>query len=185
MERSLQQAVQSYLKWVYNSEDTLYQLLYDECHRPEVYRYRTTGENPPDSHNFTSQKHKQLSFIETRFLEQTNTIRVGLLQKVPFALCGVLGFWLTKKVRLQHATMISKGMYIRADSTGKKVNNSLQVVSLILMLINLASLGAGFCLCGFQYAKSLKRRYFTPIEFEEQLIRKHLDEIRLYRQHPL
>lgn len=53
---------------------------------------------------------------------------------------------------------------------------------MIVLVLNLASCGAGVLLTGFQYGKCVKRRYLEPIEFERELLTEHLDDIRKYRQ---
>ena len=48
-------------------------------------------------------------------------------------------------------------------------------------MLNLASVFTGGLLAGYQYAKSVKKRYTAPIDFEEELLAQYLNEIRTYR----
>jgi len=65
---------------------------------------------------------------------------------------------------------LTHGQYLRIDTSGKKTYNSLAIVGMIAVMLNLASAFAGFLLCTVQYVRCVKRRYFEPIEFEKELI---------------
>ena len=74
----------SFLSYVYNTEDTLYQILYDKAYRPDVFKLKTGISEQTDNinlNNFTISKPDQdaVTFIETRFLEQINSTRIGLI----------------------------------------------------------------------------------------------------------
>ena len=80
----INRAFDSFLSYVYNTEDTLYQILYDKAYRPEVYKLKTGHSQQTANinlNNFTISKPEQdaVTFIETRFLEQINSTRIGLI----------------------------------------------------------------------------------------------------------
>ena len=76
-------AFDTFMRYVYTTEDSLYQILYDKCYRPEVYKVKTlktSSAQQVDLSRFeTAKEPGAISFIEMRFLEQINSTRAGLL----------------------------------------------------------------------------------------------------------
>ena len=119
--------------------------------------------------------------METRFVEQINSTRFGLLQKFPMILSIGLTIYLGRKLTRVHNLLISHSQYIRIDTNAKKTYNSLTIVQLVFHMLNLASVFACSLLTGYQYIRCFKRRYLEPISFEDDLIQSYLPEIRKYR----
>ena len=71
-----------FMKHVYNTEDSLYQILYDKCYRPDVYKLKTNKSvvGTADTSKFGLEKEPgAINFVEMRFLEQINSTRIGLI----------------------------------------------------------------------------------------------------------
>lgn len=62
------------------------------------------------------------------------------------------------------------------------MHNAVSLVNSTVTMLNLTSVSTAICISGAQYLRSLKRKYYDEIEFERELINKHLDDIRLYKQ---
>lgn len=176
-----------FMRYVYTTEDSLYQILYDKCYRPEVYKLKTqkiaagSGQQVDLARFETAKEPGAISFIEMRFLEQINSTRAGLLQKFPLFILMGTSVFLARRLNRVHTQLLTHGQYLRIDTSGKKIYNSLAIVGMIAVMLNFASAFAGFLLCSVQYVRCVKRRYFEPIEFEKELIGQYLDDIRKYR----
>ena len=86
-----------------------------------------------------------------------------------------------RKLTRVHNKLISHTQYIRIDTTAKKTYNSLTIIQLVFYMLNLASVFGSAMLTGYQYGRCFKRRYFEPVQFEEDLIHAYLSDIRKYR----
>ena len=121
-------------------------------------------------------------YEEMKFVDDINHNRFGLLQKVPLmAFCG-LSFLMVRHLRFTHDNLITRLCFVRiSGSRGKMVHNSLQFCKLLFILINLCSCVSGVCLSSYSYSVAFHRRYFIPIEREEELLRSNLEHIKTYR----
>jgi hypothetical protein len=58
----------------------------------------------------------------------------------------------------------------------------MQLLRPLLTSLNFTAIVFGMGICLFQYSMSLKKKYLTPIKFEEELIKQNLDQIIKYRE---
>jgi hypothetical protein len=109
---ALNKVFDTFMTHVYNTEDSLYQILYDKSYRPEVYKLKTssmtTTEPQVDLNKFgTIKEPGAVSFIETRFLEQVNSTRVGLIQKFPMIMFSCLSIYLARRLVVTHTQLLT------------------------------------------------------------------------------
>ena len=124
-------------------------------------------------------------FEEQEFLEKTVISRKQLLYKFPlFGCLATLGF----QVRTLRNMGAMKGKiyqpgkwYLLPNTKAKKSYNSLVVLNLGLIIINLATILVGTSLCAYQYGLGIKMKYLTPIENERELIQHRIEEIWKYQ----
>lgn len=91
-----------FLKQIYRTEDSLYQVIFDKAYRPEVFRAKTSktegNPNPDDFQISQTVNSEAVSFVEARFLEQVNSIRLGLVQKYPLMVFGTICLALSRSL---------------------------------------------------------------------------------------
>lgn len=166
-----------YWQRVYSSEDLLYQALFDKAHRPEVFTQRSAG------NRVEWQEPQQVSpveFIEMRYLEQVNSQRVALLMKLP-ALCSLaLCVVLARSMVRSHGRMLTHEQYLHVGSGRKTVHNSLLLMLLVIRMMTLATAGGSVLLCGYQYGTAARQRYFSGVEFEQELMVRHAGAVKGY-----
>ena len=103
MQDSVNWAHEVFLKQIYRTEDSLYQVIYDKAYRPDVFKAKTSSQatDKPDYSDFRIRKaldSDSVSFVEARFLEQVNSIRLGLVQKYPLIIFGTVSLLLSRSL---------------------------------------------------------------------------------------
>ena len=58
----------------------------------------------------------------------------------------------------------------------------MQLLKPLLTSLNFTAIVVGIGICLFQYSMSFKKKYLTPIEFEEELIKQNLNQIIKYKE---
>ncbi len=145
----INQTYETYFKYLYRTEDTLYQLVFDRVHRPHDYQARMSGRPASDSFELSAQQSKD--FMEMRYVEQVSGNRLGLLTKVPLAVGVALTALFSRRLVTAHGRLVTHLQYVHVGDRRRVVYNGLGFVRLLVLTLNLATAVAGSLLCGYQY----------------------------------
>ena len=122
------------------------------------------------------------SFRELDYLEHMSKSRYQLLYKYPFFMFLAGSLYFKKKVVKAHNQLIKKSFYLRIDRPEKKMHNGLQFGLLVLYVGNFSSLLIGLLFSGAQYIYGLNIRYMKPIDYELELRKKYINDIKCYNR---
>ncbi|TNV78624.1 hypothetical protein FGO68_gene360 [Halteria grandinella] len=197
----------AFVKHLYKSEDLLFKVIFDRKYRQDMQRnlLRTSRSlSQPGNEEIVLDKARSLRnylfkiepaqlsndqsyrslqhFSELDYLESLTKTRVQLLYKYPLILC-IMGTWYYKRrVVKTHTDLLRKGFYLRVDTPAKQTSNGVQFGLMMVYVANLASFLAGALLSGSQYFFGVKKRYLECQDYELELRRKYINEIKLYHQ---